>query len=216
MALFDGCEVGIVARASFLAVAAEADQVVIAALPGRAVDEGSAPRIEQLPLLPHIRPVPGLVPARRLPQRFEPLLTGRIAADVELVVRQALAERLELDPRRLVLGALEQLHDLRDGDRGDQADHHQHDQHLHQREAALRVSFDPHSLHPAKSPSAKMPSITPATSIATMPPSVTIAIGLARLTIRSMRARAASPMMVLAFSHVSASWPERSPTSISR
>ncbi len=42
-----------------------------------------------------------------------------------------------------------------------------------------------------------------------------MAIGLARLTIRSIRARAASPMIWLALSHVSASWPDFSPTWIS-
>src|SRR5687767_7496553 len=124
-ALSGEADVGVLARAAGLAVAAVGENVVLPGVAGYAVHVRPAPRVDRQRLL-----------QVRL-DRHEPFLRGRVAALFQPVLVEGLLEGIDLRPRHLGLG----LPDLREVARGDvageQADDHDHDQKLKQREADL-------------------------------------------------------------------------------
>ena len=75
----------------------------------------------------------------RLDQGQEAFLLARVAAHVEAVEVEYGGQFLELDRRRVRLGAAQVLHYSGGGETGDQSKDHQHDQQLDQGEAVAAV-----------------------------------------------------------------------------
>src|SRR5262249_43169417 len=111
------CRRRIAARQA-VAVRTQGKEIVIGAvLTGLLVDVRMAPGIDQRGLLRDIRTFPDIEAGRPLYERLQPLLLGRIAANVEKEEVEAGAERLDLDFDDVLLGTAEIFEDLRYGNR---------------------------------------------------------------------------------------------------
>src|SRR5258706_4550857 len=127
-------DVGVLAGAAGLAVAAVGKQIELALGAGDAVDVRPAPGIARHGLL-QVRAAPVRHVRRLHEKRFEAFLCARVAAHVEAELVERLVEGLDLRLRHLDLG----LADLREVARrhvaGEQADDHDDHEQLEQREA---------------------------------------------------------------------------------
>src|SRR5262245_10421061 len=118
-------------------VGAVGEQVVVAVLPGGAVDIGLAPGVLRDLRLVQVGALPGLEVARVAYQGFEPLARAREAPDVEREELQRALELLDLDLGDLVLSLRQLVVDLRSDDPGQKAEDHQNHDELDEREAPL-------------------------------------------------------------------------------
>src|SRR5204862_3849794 len=119
------------------AVAAVGEEVVgPPALARAAVVVGATPRIGRDVLL-DIRAVPAVGAEGSLAERREPLLRGRVAADIEAESVERRAEHLDLGARRLQLRLLPLLDEVGADERHQEPDDDHHDHHLDEREARL-------------------------------------------------------------------------------
>src|SRR6184192_1928490 len=130
-------DVAVVAVAAGGAVAAVGEEVVgTPALARAAVVVGATPRIGRDVLL-EVRAVPAVGAEGSLAERREPLLAGRVAADVEAEGVERCAEHLDLGARRLQLRLLALLDEVGADQRHQEPDDDHHDHHLDEREARL-------------------------------------------------------------------------------
>src|SRR6185437_6117918 len=93
------------------------------------------PRIDETLRLLDVRSIPGRGARRRLEQSLQSLLGARVLTGVEVIGVDGFTQRVDLDLRRLGLGAAQILDDPRGGDAGEERQNEQNDHELEKRKA---------------------------------------------------------------------------------